>query len=127
MTGIAQGAPPRFVADEDFNYDIVAGLRRAEPMLDIVTAPEAGMLHAPDPDVLAWAAAHDRILLSHDQRTMPDHFYRFLSQLAPDASSPGVMLVPQNLAIGRAIAAILEVWKLSAHVEWRGILTRLPL
>lgn len=122
-----QGAPPRFVADEDFNHDIVLGLRHAEPTLDIVTAPEAGTLHALVPEVLAWAAAHDRILLSHDKRTMPDHFYQFLAQLPPGAYSPGVMLVAQDLAIGRAIDAILEVWRLSTHEEWRGILTRLPL
>jgi hypothetical protein len=41
---------------------VVAGLRRARPTMDILTAPEAGTLHMLDPDVLVWAAAHDRIL-----------------------------------------------------------------
>lgn len=118
---------PRFFADEDFNYDIVVGLRRAEPSIDIVTAAEAGTLRWTDPEVLAWAAAHNRILLSHDKRTMPDHFYRFLAQLSPGIHSSGVMLLPQELAIGRCIAAVLEIWRLSAHDEWRDLLIRLPL
>ncbi len=120
-------SPPRFIADEDFNRDVVVGLRRAEPTMDILTASEARTLGWSDLDVLAWAAAHDLILLSHDQRTMPDHFYHFLSQLAADAQSPGVMLLPQELAIGPSINAIREVWLLSAHTEWRNLLTRLPL
>lgn len=118
---------PRFLADENFNLDIVAGLRRAQPAIDILTAPQAGILHWPDPDVLAWAAAHDRILLSHDKRTMPDHFSRFLTQLDADKHCPGVMLLPQNLAIGPSIVAILEIWELSAHDEWANLLIRLPL
>lgn len=120
-------SPPRFVGDEDFNRDIVAGLRRAQLAVDILTASEAGTLRWPDGDVLAWAAVHNRILLSHDQRTVPDHFARFLSQLASGEHSPGVMLLPRTLAIGRSIAAILEIWTLSTHGEWRDVLTRLPL
>ncbi|HEX6121885.1 MAG TPA: DUF5615 family PIN-like protein [Ktedonobacterales bacterium] len=126
-TSAPSNGPPRFLADENFNHDVIAGLRRAQPAMDILTAPEAGTLHMPDPDVLVWAAAHDRILLSHDKRTMPDHFYQFLAQLAPGEHSPGVLLLAQNLAIGKAIAAVVEIWELSTHQEWRDLLTRLPL
>jgi hypothetical protein len=57
---------------------------------------------------------------------MPEHFYRFLAQLAP-RHSPGVLLLPQKLAIGPSIAAIVEVWELSTHQEWQDLLVRLPL
>ncbi len=127
MTDIWAANRPRFLAGENFNLDIMVGLRRAQPAIDILTAPQAGILHWPDPDVLVWAAAHDRILLSHDNRTMPDHFYRFLAQLDADGRSPGVMLLPQSLAIGPSIAIILEIWELSEHDEWTNLLTRLPL
>jgi hypothetical protein len=70
---------------------------------------------------------HDRILLSHDKRTMPGHFYRFLAQLPTGEHSPGVMLLSQELGFGRAIAAVLEIWELSTHDEWRDVITRLPL
>ena len=52
-----------------------------------------------DPDVLALAASLGRVLVSHDRKTMPGHFYRFLEK----AESPGLILVPQVLAIGSAI------------------------
>ena len=118
---------PRFLADENFDLTIVIGLRRARPAMDILSASQAGTLGLSDEDVLAWAAAHDRILLTHDQRTMPDHFYRFLAQTPSGSHSPGVMLVSQSLAIGQAITAILEIWDVSAHAEWRDLLIRLPL
>ena len=127
MTGASTSDAPRFLADENFNLAIVAGLRRARPALDILTAPDAGILHLADPGVLAWATTHNRILLSHDMRTMPGHFYRFLAQLPHDHHCPGVMLLSQSLAIGQAIAAVLEIWDLSFHDEWRDVLTRLPL
>ncbi len=52
-----------------------------------------------DPDVLALAASLGRVLVSHDHETMPGHFYRFLEK----RESPGLILVPQVLAIGSAI------------------------
>jgi hypothetical protein len=52
MTDLQISSHPRFLADENFNLDIVAGLRRAKPAIDILTAPEAGILHWLDPDVL---------------------------------------------------------------------------
>jgi len=45
-----------------------------------------------DPKVLALAAEQDRILVSHDFKTMPRHFGDFLQARG---SSPGVLLVPQ--------------------------------
>lgn len=60
----------RFLIDHDFNERILRGLRsRAE--LDAVLARTAGLAHKPDPVLLSWAAAENRILISHDLQTMP--------------------------------------------------------
>lgn len=58
----------RFAADENFNNDIVRGLRRRKPNLDVVRVQEAGLSGAVDPDVLEWAAREGRVLLTHDVR-----------------------------------------------------------
>ena len=120
-------SPPRFLADEDFHGDIVAGLRRANPAIDILSAAQAETLGLKDPDVLIRAKDLNRILLSHDRRTMPAHFYAFLAQLATGEHSPGVMLISQEIAIGEAIQAVLLIWKCSRHDEWPDMLVRLPL
>ena len=56
----------RFVADENFNNNIIRGLLRRHPDLDIVGIQDAGLSGADDPTVLEWAAQEKRILLTHD-------------------------------------------------------------
>lgn len=105
----------RFLADEDFRHSIVDGLRQREPALDIITVNDVGLLHRSDPDVLAYAADHDRVLLTHDERTMPGHLSDLL---AAGRHSPGVIIVDQELATGRAIEAVLLVWEASGPEDW---------
>jgi hypothetical protein len=45
----------RLAADENFNNDIVRGLLRREPGLDIVRIQDVGLSGADDPTVLEWA------------------------------------------------------------------------
>ena len=61
---------PRFQADADFNHKIVVGLRRREPTIDFQDAHAGELIGAPDPEVLQKAAAANRILISHDRKTM---------------------------------------------------------
>jgi uncharacterized protein DUF5615 len=114
----------RFLTDEDFREAIVDGLRCRVTGIDMLTAPEAGTLGFGDPDVLAFAAQRERILLTHDTHTMPDHFAAFLMR---GQHSPGVFMIPQLLPIGRAIDAVVLVWAASAPDEWRDQCLRLPL
>jgi predicted nuclease of predicted toxin-antitoxin system len=61
----------RFQADADLNEDMVLGLTRLEHQIDFQTASEAGLRGLSDLDVLSCAARDNRILVSHDRRTMP--------------------------------------------------------
>lgn len=56
----------RFFADQNFDGDIVRGLPRAIPDLDLLTAHQAGLSDALDPELLEWAAGHERVVLTHD-------------------------------------------------------------
>jgi len=69
MTDAERANHPRFLADENFNLDIVAGLRRAQSGIDILTAPEAGILHWLDPDVLRWASDGLRSMIAFCSHT----------------------------------------------------------
>ena len=57
----------KLVSDENFNADILRGLYRRRPDLDVVRVQDIGLSATPDPDILAWAAAEGRILLTHDR------------------------------------------------------------
>ena len=110
----------RFLTDENFDPAIVQELRRKQPRLDIITAVEAGTLGLKDPALLAFAAQKQRIIVSHDKRTLPDHLADFL---VAGHHSPGIMLVPGELPIGRAIEALLLVWEASSPSDWQDIVT----
>ena len=60
----------RLAADENFNNNIVRGLLRKEPELDIVRVVDVGLRGADAPTVLEWAAQEERILLTHDVKTI---------------------------------------------------------
>ncbi len=61
----------KLAADENFNNDIIRGLLRRKPDLDIVRIQDVGLSGADDPTVLEWAAQEGRILLTHDSRQLP--------------------------------------------------------
>ena len=62
-------------ADENFNNDIVRGLLRRKPDLDIVRIQDEGLSGADDQTVLEWAAQKGRILLTHDVSTITHYAY----------------------------------------------------
>ena len=84
----------RFQADADFNHIIVAAVVRRLPELDFRTAVVAGLAGLTDAEVLALAAKDGRLLVTHDQTTMPAHFGVFIAS----TKSPGVIVVAQSLA-----------------------------
>jgi len=114
---------PRFQADADFNQRIVLGLRRREPAIDFQDARTSGIIDLLDPAVLLRSAALDRIVVSHDRKTMPAHFARFLI----GRSSPGLIIVPQDVEIGDAIDDLLLIWAATEAEEWRDKVGFLPL
>jgi predicted nuclease of predicted toxin-antitoxin system len=57
----------RLAADENFNGDIVRGLLRRKPDLDIAHVQDAGLSGADDPAVLEWAANEGRTVVTHDR------------------------------------------------------------
>ncbi|MCA9911450.1 MAG: DUF5615 family PIN-like protein, partial [Anaerolineae bacterium] len=46
----------RFLADENFNGKLLAGLRAALPDLDVVRVQDTDKVASSDPELLAWAA-----------------------------------------------------------------------
>ena len=114
---------PRFLADADLNHKIVLALRRREPAVDFIDAHHGGVIGARDPDVLRISGVSGRILVSHDRKTMPAHFVRFIR----DGSSPGLIIVEQGLDISAAVEDVMLVWAATDAKEWRDRIGFLPL
>lgn len=114
----------RFAADENFNNDILRGLRRRDETLDIVRVQDAGLSGAADPTVLSWAASDRRVLLSHDVATMVGFAY---DRVRAGRPMPGLIEVSRDVSLGRAIDDLVLLAHASDDGEWEGQVLYLPL
>lgn len=112
-----------FLADECLNDNIVRGILRAEG-IDLVRAKDVGLANASDPVILDWAANNERVILSHDSRTMTAHAYDRITQ---GRTMPGVLIVPAFMGVGPAIDDILLVHQLAVPEDFDRQVRYLPL
>ena len=64
----------RYQANADLNMAVVLAVVRREATIDFHTAETARLAALPDPKALSVAAADGRVLVTHDNKTMPRHF-----------------------------------------------------
>lgn len=114
----------RLAADENFNSDIVRGLVRRKPDVDIVRVQDVGLSGANDPTILEWAAREGRVVVTHDVSTMSKHAYE---RVATAQRMAGVFEVSTSLAVGDAIEDLLLIVECSLEGEWEGQVRYLPL
>ena len=112
----------RFQADADLRQPIVTGLKRREPDIDFRTAHDAVLAGLDDLIVLGIAADDGRLLVSHDVSTMPEHFVRFIER----RTSPGVILISQELPYREAIEGLLRLWATTEAEDWHNVLSFVP-
>ncbi|MHB8974851.1 MAG: DUF5615 family PIN-like protein [Pirellulaceae bacterium] len=113
----------RFLADEDFDNDIVRGLLRRLPDLDIVRVQDVQLSGQGDAAVLAWAAAELRILLTHDVSTMTAHA---IQRIISRSLMPGLFAVSQSAPLGQVIEDLVLAVECSQDTEWHSQIHYLP-
>ena len=114
----------RLAADENFNGDIVRGILRRMPHVDLVRVQDVGISGADDVTLLDWAAREGRVLLTHDVSTITRFAYE---RVRAGLAMPGVVEVSRTVPIGRAIEDILLLVECSLDGEWVGQIRYLPL
>lgn len=114
----------KFLADENFESAILRGLFRRDPQLDIIRVQDVGLMTVADPLILEWAAGYDRIVLTHDLRTMPDFAYE---RLASKQKMPGLIVMRPDIRIGTAIEDIFLIVGCMTPDELNNGVLRLPL
>lgn len=113
----------RFQADNDLKFAIVKAVRRQEPSIEFASAQEAGLDGLGDAELLERATAEGRVLVTHDRRTMLNHFR---NHLAAGKSSPGLLVVAQGTPVGVAAEAIVTLWALAKPGELTNQAYHLP-
>jgi hypothetical protein len=89
----------RLAADENFNNDIIRGLLRRKPDLDIVRVQDVGLSGSNDASVLEWAAQENRVLLTHDVTTLTSFAY---DRVRAGLPMPGVFEASRAVPVGLA-------------------------
>lgn len=92
--------------------------------MDFTTAYKAGLSRSDDRRLLLWAANEGRILVSHDESTMPKHFGYLLER---GENLSGTFVVPRRLPIRQMIDELAIIIGCSESAEWNNILKILPL
>jgi hypothetical protein len=114
----------RLLADENFNNQIVRGMLRRRPEIDIVRVQDVGLSETDDRVILEWAAQQSRVLLTHDVETMTRYAYE---RVQAGLAMPGVFEITRSVPVGMAIEEILLITEGSLEGEWEGQVQYLPL
>jgi predicted nuclease of predicted toxin-antitoxin system len=90
----------RLASDADVHGEIIRGLRRRIPQVDLVRVQDAFAESTPDPEILAWAASENRVVITNDRNTMLELAYR---RVSAGESVPGIIATTNRQSIGSAI------------------------
>jgi predicted nuclease of predicted toxin-antitoxin system len=113
----------RLLIDQDFDHDILRGLRLRLAALDAVTAHESGLDRKTDPEVLDWAATQGRIVVTHDRNTMTRFAHDRIREGQP---MPGIFVVSREMPVGKAIADLQVLLECSKEGEWDRLVVFVP-
>ena len=110
--------------DQDLDHDILRGLIRRIPQLDVVTAFEIGMTEASDAQLLIRAARQGRIVVTHDRKTMPAHAGDLI---AAGENIAGLFVVLRSAPLHQVLEDLELLITCSENVEWINVVRYLPL
>lgn len=114
----------KFLADENFNNDILRGVWRRIPDASFIRVQDTEIAGADDPRVLEYAAEQGFMILSHDVNTLRGFFY---DRVTAELPVPGVFLVYKQVPIGRVVDELELIILSSEQSEWDGKITYIPL
>ena len=114
----------RLAVDENFNNDVLRGLLRRNRSLDIVRVQDTEFYGAHDPEVLEWAAAEARVLVTHDVSTITAFAYARVNR---GEAMPGIVQVPRTVPILRAIEDLQLLAECGEPSDLEGRVLFLPL
>jgi predicted nuclease of predicted toxin-antitoxin system len=103
----------RLQADANLPNAIVLGVRRIAAV-EFAFSKDRLADGTSDPVVLSICADEGLILVTRDQKTMPSHFAEFVRR----RDSPGLILVPQTMALSLAIDNIADLCEYSLPGEF---------
>ena len=114
----------RLLTDEDVHGDIIDGLRRRQPAVDLIRVQDVGLGHTPDSMILEWAAQQGRVVVSVDKKTLAVAAW---DRVARGLPMPGVAILRVLLTIGQAIHELELIALVGNPDDFRDQVIYLPM
>ncbi len=118
----------KYLLDADIPRALFQGLKRRRPNLDVLRVQQAGLRTASDPEILEFAAAERRIVVSRDKATMRNFAKRRVER---GEIMPGLLIVRpgfliQGAGLGKVIDELLLIAESTSAEEWFGVVQFIP-
>lgn len=114
----------KLLADENFHGDVLRGLMRHLPAFDLTRVQDVGLMWAlPIRPFWTGPPAKERVLLTHDEETMPSFAYQRVRVGEP---MPGVFLVHRTLSKGKAIEQLLVAIQCLEPADCQNLVLHFP-
>jgi hypothetical protein len=116
----------RFLLDENLDPRLQIALRRLNPTIDVlrIGEPSAPPLGTSDPDILIFLDVAQRMLVTSNRTSMPDHLQAHWSI---GKHLWGLCWVRPGFSIYRIAQELLLIWEASTAEEWLDRLGWIPL
>ncbi len=114
----------RLLIDENLDQRILRGVRLQLPSLDYLVVQDTELQGASGERILEWAVESQRIIVTHDVNTVTKYAYERLQNDVPMA---GVIVIPEDLAIGTAIEDLILMIECCTAEELNGQVRYLPI
>ena len=107
----------RFLLDENLDPKVKVATLRLNPTVDVLRVGDQGvpLLSTADPDLLRFCEVAQRILVTADRTTIPDHIN---AHLAAGGHFWGVCLLRDGFSIYRVAQELLLIAEASTAEEW---------
>jgi Domain of unknown function (DUF5615) len=114
----------RVATDENFHGDVLRGLLRRFPALDVLRVQDTEIFGMDDPALLEWCARENRVLFTHDIRTIPGFVNARLKRSEPVS---GVVAAPTSMSVGAMVEDLVFIVECTDAAEWQNRIEYLPL
>jgi hypothetical protein len=114
----------RLASDADVHGGIFKGLRRHHPAIDIKRVQDCLPEGTSDPDVLAWAASENRILISNDRNTL---IAFAVNRVQKKLEMPGVIITRSRQPVALIVSDIALIAQCVGEDEIRNQIRYVPL
>ena len=114
----------RLLTDENIKGAVVQALLQHTLVIDVVRVQDMDLYSALDPAILEWASENNRIVLTHDAKTMIPLAHE---RVHKGLSMPGMIIFSQSLSVNVVVDDLLDMALYGLEGEWENRVVYLPL